>query len=126
MKPARYVAGVLIASASLIAQPYVIATVAGGVPPQTPVLAMNASISPSGVATDPSGSVYFSSRNAVFRLDAGNSLTRIAGNGASPAMAVPRSTPSSIIQTGWRWTNREISISRTPGTAASGGSQVTA
>src|ERR1035437_6192694 len=81
MKPARYVAGVLIASASLIAQPYVIATVAGGVPPQTPVLAMNASISPSGVATDPSGNVYFSSRNAVFRLDAGNSLTRIAGNG---------------------------------------------
>ena len=81
MKPARYVAGVLIAGASLIAQPYVIATVAGGVPPQTPVLAMNASISPSGVATDPSGSVYFSSRNAVFRLDAGNSLTRIAGNG---------------------------------------------
>src|ERR1019366_8739707 len=81
MKPARYVGGVLIASASLIAQPYVIATVAGGVPPQTPVLAMNASISPSGWATDPSGSGGFSSRNAVCRLDAGNSLARGAGNG---------------------------------------------
>ena len=80
MKPVRHVAGVLIASASLVAQPYVISTVAGGAPPQTPVPALSASISPSGVATDASGNVYFSSRNAVFKLDGGNTLTRIAGN----------------------------------------------
>jgi uncharacterized protein (TIGR03437 family) len=62
------------------AQPYLISTVAGGAPPPTPVLATNASISPSGVATDPAGDVYFSSRNAVFKLDLSHSLTRIAGN----------------------------------------------
>ena len=61
------------------AQPYLISTVAGGAPPQTPVPATNASISPSGVATDHSGNVYFSSRNAVFKLDPSHSLTRIAG-----------------------------------------------
>jgi len=80
MNPMRHIAAVLFASASLIAQPYAIDTAAGGVPPQTPVPAMSASISPSQVAADPSGNVYFSSRNAVFKIDAGNSLTRIAGN----------------------------------------------
>jgi len=41
---------------------------------------MNASISPSGLAADSSGNVYFSSRNAVYKLDARNIVTRIAGN----------------------------------------------
>ncbi len=62
------------------AQPYVISTVAGGAPPQTPVPGANASISPAGVAVDGSGNIYLSSRNAVFKLDRGNILTRVAGN----------------------------------------------
>src|SRR5258708_6759468 len=62
------------------AQPYWISTVAGGAPPLTPAPATNASISPSGVTTDLSGNVFFSSRNTVFKLDTGNVLTRIAGN----------------------------------------------
>src|ERR1019366_8217461 len=74
----RIVSGFMLLSAAG-AQPYLISTVAGGAPPQTPVPATNASISPSGVATDHSGNVYFSSRNAVFKLDPSHSLTRIAG-----------------------------------------------
>src|ERR1051326_1754668 len=80
MQPARYLASLGTASAILFAQPYVIGTIAGGVPPQTPVTAINASITPSGVAADSSGIVYFSSRNAVFKLDTSGMLTRLAGN----------------------------------------------
>ena len=63
-----------------LGQPYVISTVAGGAPPPTPIAAVNASLShPSGVASDSSGNVYFTSNNAVFKVDANGTLTRIPG-----------------------------------------------
>ena len=64
------------------AQQYVISTVAGGVPPATPLPATDASIGdPSRVIADATGNVYFSGLHSVFRVDAAGNLTRIAGNG---------------------------------------------
>jgi trimeric autotransporter adhesin len=80
MKTVPLVASLLIAAAVLHAQPYLITTVAGGALPQTPVTATDASVSPSGVTVDTAGNVFFSSRNAVFKLDAKGVLTHIAGN----------------------------------------------
>lgn len=59
---------------------YVISTIAGGVPPKTPVAALSASIGvPLGVALDSAGNVYFTSMNCVFKVDQNGVLTRIAG-----------------------------------------------
>ena len=56
----------------LVGQQYVISTVAGGVPPTTPVQATSASLdSVGGVVRDSSGNIYFVSGNAVFKVDAG-------------------------------------------------------
>lgn len=63
------------------AQQYVISTIAGGGPPYTPAVGVNVSIGqPLRVAADSSGNIYFSSSNSVFRLDAGGTLTLVAGN----------------------------------------------
>ena len=63
------------------AQEYVISTIAGGVPPPTPIAAVSASIGrPRGIAVDAAGNVYFTSLDAMFRLDQKGILTRIAGN----------------------------------------------
>jgi len=67
-------------AAAACAQPYVISTIAGGVPPVTPVAGVSASVSPGGIAADKSGNIYFSSRNTVFKLDTGGTLTRVAGD----------------------------------------------
>src|SRR5271165_7547426 len=65
---------------SLVAQPYVITTVAGGAPPPSPIAAVSASLPlPSGVTADSVGNVYLSSDNCVFRVDSTGTLTRIAG-----------------------------------------------
>jgi len=70
----------MLAGASLLpAQPYVISTAAGGVPPSTPAAAIGSSVSPGGLAIDAAGNVYFSSHNAVFRVDSKGILTHIAG-----------------------------------------------
>ena len=70
-------AGVSVA----LAQPYVISTVAGGVPPPTPVPAVNASLPhPGGIAVDSTGNQYFTSDNCVFKIDLSGTLTRVAGN----------------------------------------------
>lgn len=82
-------------------QQYVISTIAGGVPPPTPVAAAKASIGdPPRVAVDAAGQVYFASLHSVFRVDAGGTLTRIAGTGQSgysgdggPATAAQLSFP---------------------------------
>jgi uncharacterized protein (TIGR03437 family) len=58
----------------------VISTIAGGVPPATPVAGVSASVSPGGIAADKSGNIYFSSRNTVFKLDTSGTLTRVAGD----------------------------------------------
>ena len=69
-----------VSSVTLPAQQYSISTISGGVPPSTPTVARNASISPGRVATDSNGNVFFSSNNAVFEIDSTGLLTRIAGN----------------------------------------------
>jgi uncharacterized protein (TIGR03437 family) len=62
------------------AQQYTISTIAGGSPPSSPVPALNASIStPSAIAVDSAGNVYFTSTNCVFKLSQSGTLTRIAG-----------------------------------------------
>ncbi len=70
----------LFAASDLSAQLYVISTIAGGVPPNTPTHAVDASIGqPLGIAVDVSGNVYFSSDNCIFRVDHSGNLTRFAG-----------------------------------------------
>ena len=62
------------------AQQYIVSTVAGGVPPATPVAALQASIQlPGPVVADGAGNVYFGAVDSVFKLDAKGILTRVAG-----------------------------------------------
>ena len=84
--------------------PYVISTFAGGAPPPTPSVALNASIgAPSGVAADAAGNVYFTSLNCVFKLDTSGTLTRVAGTSrpgysgdGGPATSAQLWSPSGI------------------------------
>ena len=63
-------------------QQYVISTIAGGVPPSTPVPAASASIGdPPRVAVDSSGNIYFAGVHCVFKVDSSGTLTRLAGTG---------------------------------------------
>jgi len=63
---------------------YVISTVAGGVPPNTPLPAAAASIGdPPRVAVDSAGNLYFGSIHSVFKVDQSGTLTRVAGIGRS-------------------------------------------
>jgi len=77
-------ATVALSATIAAAQQYVISTYAGGAPPvAAPVQATSVSIgSPISVAADDNGNVYFASPdlNAVFKLDPGGMLTRVAGN----------------------------------------------
>src|SRR4051794_37145674 len=67
---------------SLGQQQYVITTIAGGVPPSTPMNATTASIGdPPRVAVDSAGNIYFGSIQSIFKVDRGGMLTRIAGTG---------------------------------------------
>ena len=78
-----YAAGcaLLALAGSSFAQQYTISTIAGGAPPATPAPATSVSIGrPQRVAVDRAGNVYFTSLNCVFKLDAGGTLTRVAGN----------------------------------------------
>jgi uncharacterized protein (TIGR03437 family) len=69
-----------LASAIAWSQPYVISTIAGGVGPVTPAVGLSASVSPTAIAVDQSGNLYFSSRQSIFLLDVKGTLTRVAGN----------------------------------------------
>ena len=77
-------ATVALSATIAAAQQYVISTYAGGAPPvAAPVQATHVSIgSPISVVADDNGNVYFASPdlNAVFKLDPGGMLTRVAGN----------------------------------------------
>ena len=81
-----------------------VSTIAGGNPPVTPVPAATASVGdPPRVAVDSSGNVYFASLHSVFRVDAGGTLVRIAGNGragytgdGAQAMSAQLITPTGI------------------------------
>src|SRR5689334_20464789 len=64
------------------AQQYVISTLAGGVPPSTPLAATRASIGdPSRVVADSAGNLYIASLHSVFKVDPSGNLTSVAGNG---------------------------------------------
>src|ERR1035437_7873595 len=79
---AHRVLGCLLFGGCVWAQQYVIAPLGGGAPPPTPAVAKSASIGdPTRLATDAAGNVYFGSLHSVFKVDAGGTLTRIAGNG---------------------------------------------
>ena len=94
----------LLFCGSVWAQQYVISTIAGGAPPATPASAPAASIGdPTRLATDAAGNVYFGSLHSVFKVDAGGTLTRFAGNGRAgnsgdggPAAAAQLSFPMGI------------------------------
>ncbi|MGD0775519.1 MAG: hypothetical protein ABSC05_22110 [Candidatus Solibacter sp.] len=78
---AHRILGFLLFGSSIWAQQYVISTIAGGAPPLTPAPAPTASIGdPTRLATDAAGNVYFSGLHSVFKVDAGGTLTRVAGN----------------------------------------------
>ena len=65
----------------VFAQPYSISTIAGGAPPLTPLAALNAAIGqPQRTTIDAAGNLYFSSSNAVYKMDTTGVLTLIAGN----------------------------------------------
>ncbi len=93
----------LMAVSAACAQPYVIDTIAGGVPPKTPVAASDASMSPNGIAVDTRGNVFFSGRNAIFKVDAKGVLTLVAGNSrpgfsgdGGPAVAAQLNSPGGM------------------------------
>jgi uncharacterized protein (TIGR03437 family) len=70
----------LLISFAASCQSYTIGAFAGG-PPHPAAQARNAAIgNPAGVAVDSAGSIYFFSRNCVFKVDSTGALTRIAGN----------------------------------------------
>jgi len=70
----------LILPALCCGQNYLIKTVAGGISPVSPQIALAALVvRPTGVTTDGSGNVYFTANQCVFRLDSKGGLTRVAG-----------------------------------------------
>jgi uncharacterized protein (TIGR03437 family) len=80
----RFLAGLVVCLplSTLWAQQYVISTVAGGSPAPTSAAATSVALGqPGRVALDPSGNVYFTALNSVFRLDSSGNAIRIAGNG---------------------------------------------
>jgi sugar lactone lactonase YvrE len=73
---------VLWCAPTLFAQQYIISTVAGGGPPPTSVKAASVRLPVSGaIVTGLAGEVYFTSENAVVKVDASGVLTRVAGTG---------------------------------------------
>jgi len=71
----------LITSAMALGQSFNLATIAGGAPPATPVAATSAGIGqPLRCTADPSGNLYFSAANSVFKMDTSGNLTLVAGN----------------------------------------------
>src|ERR1019366_6239156 len=101
---AHRVLGCLLFGGCVWAQQYVISTIAGGAPPPTPAVAKSASIGdPTRLATDAAGDVHFGSLHSVFKVDAGGTLTRVAGNGrpgnsgdGGPAAAAQLSFPMGL------------------------------
>src|SRR5580693_971478 len=83
LRPVGKLCGILLLAGSSLgfAQQYTLTTAAGGAPPPTPVAATSTSIGKtSRVTLDSKGNTYFSSGNAVFKIDTGGNLTVVAGN----------------------------------------------
>jgi len=71
----------LAGGSAAFAQQYTITTVAGGAPPATPASATSVSIGqPRRVTLDSAGNLYFSSGNAVFKMNGSGVLSLVAGN----------------------------------------------
>ena len=70
---------IAILAVSARAQTYTITTAAGGALPAMPMAATAASVMPNWVAADSAGNVYFTSENAVFKIDTAGTLTCVAG-----------------------------------------------
>ena len=89
---------------TLWAQSYVISTVAGGSPAPAAAAATSVAVGlPGRVAVDPSGNVYFTALNSVFRLS-GGVMSRVAGNGepgysgdGGPATSAQLNTPQGVV-----------------------------
>jgi trimeric autotransporter adhesin len=82
-RPVGKLCGILLLAGSplALAQQYTLSTAAGGSPPATPVTATNISIGRvNRVTVDSSGNTYFSSGNAVFKINTGGTLSVVAGN----------------------------------------------
>src|ERR1700739_1896065 len=82
-RPVGKLCGILLLAGSPLAwaQQYTLSTVAGGAPPAAPSKATVISIGRvKRVTVDSKGNTYFSSSNAVFRIDTGGNLTVVAGN----------------------------------------------
>jgi uncharacterized protein (TIGR03437 family) len=81
MSQAHPVLWLLLFGGVASAQQYIVSTVAGGAPPQTPMPGTSASLTLTlSVATDTSGNVYFVASNCIFKLDKSGLLSRVAGN----------------------------------------------
>jgi sugar lactone lactonase YvrE len=65
----------------VVAQQYVISTIAGGVPPATQPAVGAPLIAIEGIALDSAGNSYLTAMNSVFKVDNNGVLTLIAGNG---------------------------------------------
>src|SRR6185312_17380962 len=71
---------ILLLAGTAFAQQYTISTVAGGAPPATPAPATSLSIGVPHKLLAAGSNLYFSAGNSVFRMDAGGTVTLIAGN----------------------------------------------
>jgi hypothetical protein len=70
----------LLSLATTEAQEYTIWTIAGGAPPPTPIVGIQASIgSTNGVAVNAAGDVYFTALDCVFKITGDGFMTRVAG-----------------------------------------------
>jgi sugar lactone lactonase YvrE len=89
---------------ALFAQSYTISTIAGGGAPPTSVPATSVRVPISvGLARSNAGEIYFTSGNAVMKVDAKGVLTRFAGTGqygiskdGGPALSAPLAWPAGL------------------------------
>ena len=96
--------GLLLANnIATFALQYVISTIAGRGAPLFQPSALSAAIVPNGIAVDTAGNIYFSSKNAVYRLDSSSALTRVAGGyeagcagDGGPAMNAQLNGPTAV------------------------------
>ena len=65
--------------------------------PASPVPATSVSIgNPTGITTDAAGNVYIAGPSIIFKLDPAGMLTRVAGDGGSPATAALLNRPYGV------------------------------
>src|ERR1051326_6652077 len=101
--PVKIIA-VLAACLPAAAQGYVVSTVAGGAPAPAVASAGSLALGSLGrVATNPSGTVFFTALHSVYRLDSGGTVTRVAGSGrpgfsgdGGPATSAQLNSPTGL------------------------------